>query len=121
MTAFEERHSTELADVPVDSARPYRDAKSLELADQLLALLSTDDAYRARFEANPRAALRELGYETPAAHLGVFDLDPVTSFRQFEGGLASKAALLAARDQLRQTRDRGGDPAIFAPFDFCAG
>jgi putative modified peptide len=83
----------------------------------LLELLSTDDAYRARFEANPRAALRELGYETPAGREGIRELDPVMAFDYFHNGLASKEKIVAGRaGWLARVQ---GDERIFAPFDMC--
>jgi putative modified peptide len=48
--------ATETRTSPMDSA----------VADRLLDLLSTDDDYRARFQANPRIALEEIGYQSPA-------------------------------------------------------
>jgi len=115
MTAFEERHVPEQLSASSEACAPARVTLSMHVATRLLDLLASDDAYRARFEANPRAALLEVGHETPAAHLGVFGLDPVMNFSHFEGGLASKAVLAATRNHLLSS---GAE--IFAPFDMCS-
>lgn len=120
MTVFEDRNTLDTVGSQADISSPARTTLTLELADRLLELLSTDDGFRARFVTSPRAALAEMGYQTPEARLGVFGLDPAMPFSHLEGGLASKAALATARARLRQ-RYESRDPAIFAPFDFCAG
>jgi len=116
MTAFEERNANDLEVVSTDTTVTSRVTLSAEIAERLLGLLSTDDAYRARFESNPRAALLELGHQTPQAHLGVFGLDPVVNFYHLEGGLASKAVLAAARGRLLPIEARRS----FMPFAVCA-
>lgn len=116
MTAFEDRNTQEFEATSAGTANPARAILSLDVADRLLELLSTDDEFRSRFESNPRAALREIGYETLESRLGVFGLDPVVSFSHIEGGLASKATLAAVRRTLR-----GENPTVFGPFDICAG
>ena len=86
--------------------------------EQLLVLLADDDGYRARFEANPREALREIGYVTPAGDVGVFGRDPVMAFSYFHGGLASKEKIAAGRTRwLAQLR---ANEQIFGPFSMCA-
>jgi putative modified peptide len=91
---------------------------SPEVADKLLHGLSTDDNFRAAFEEDPRAALRSIGHDTPAEHVGVEGKDPVMNFATLKGGLASKQKIAAARQQL------AGDPhasvGIFMPFAMCA-
>lgn len=71
-----------------------------ELADKLLAKLSSDDAFREHFRKDPRAALKELGYETPADEVGVEGSDPVMCL---DGNLAlaSKQDIASARHQLQ--------------------
>jgi putative modified peptide len=84
----------------------------------LLDVLGEDDAFRARFESDPRAALRDIGYETPASQRGVAGCDPVLAFAYFHGGLASKQAILAGRERwLAQLR---ASERVFGPFDLCA-
>ena len=86
--------------------------------EPLLELLANDDAFRARFEANPREALREVGYETPAGCVGIRELDPVMAFDYLHGGLASKAKINAGRATwLAQLREK---EQIFGPFSMCA-
>ena len=71
-----------------------------EFADKLLAKLASDDAFREHFSKDPRAALKDLGYETPAADVGVEGSDPVMCL----GGqlaLASKQDIAAARQKLQ--------------------
>ena len=84
----------------------------------LLDRLVEDDDFRARFEADARSALLELGYETPSAQRGVPGSDPVLAFNYFHGGLASKEKIAAGRElwlaQLRQGQ------RIFGPFVICA-
>lgn len=116
MITFDSLVSPEMESAQTEASVATHVTFPMPIAARLLDLLSSDDAYRARFESNPRAALLEIGHETPAAHLGVFGLDPVMSFGYFEGGLASKEQLAAARGLLL-ARD---NPAIFGPFDMCA-
>ena len=109
------------SEVHAESLAPF--AKSTRLPvpiiDALLDLLAEDEGFRARFEANPRAALLELGYETPAAAQGVLGADPVLSFGYFHGGLASKEKVAATRDRWHSEL-RNRQQAIFGPFDMCA-
>ncbi len=73
---------------------------SSEFADKLLDKLSNNDAFRASFEKNPRAALKDLGYETPAADRDVRGADPVLCTYSAKP-LASKEKIRAARGDLR--------------------
>jgi putative modified peptide len=73
---------------------------SPDVADKLLDKLSTDDAFRDLFESNPRAALSQVGHETPAQHLEVRGSDPVMC-ANLNNGLASKEAIRAAREDLK--------------------
>jgi putative modified peptide len=84
----------------------------------LLDLLVEDDDFRARFESAPRAALRELGYETPEAQRDVPGADPILAFAHFHGGLASKEKIAAGRERWLAQLSAG--LRIFGPFDFCA-
>jgi putative modified peptide len=85
---------------------------------QLLQLLTANDGYRARFEANPREALREIGYDTPALCQGIRELDPVMAFDYLHNGLASKEKIVAGRDAwLARLRN---EEQIFGPFSICA-
>jgi putative modified peptide len=84
----------------------------------LLDLLAEDDDFRARFESAPRAALRELGYETPAEQRDVPGADPVMAFAYFHGGLASKHKIAAGRE--RWLAQLGAGERIFGPFSMCA-
>ncbi len=59
----------------------------------VLNRLSTDDGFRARFEQDPAAALKEAG----VADADIAKLDPVNLKA---GKLADKAAIAATRDKL---------------------
>jgi putative modified peptide len=73
---------------------------SPELADKLLDKLSSDDAFRAAFDHNPRAALKQLGYETPEADRDVRGADPALCLYSARA-LPSKESFRAARNELR--------------------
>ena len=98
---------------------------SPEVVTRLLDALATDDAFRAEFERDPRAALRGLGHETPERDLNVEGRDPVLPFLHLQGGLASKEKIAGGRDRMagayRSAAETGVKGAIFGPFDFCAG
>src|SRR5687768_8146803 len=47
------------------AAKPTTAPLSPEVADRLLDLLSTDDAFRDLFQAEPLSALRSIGYQSP--------------------------------------------------------
>ena len=93
-----------------------------DVARALLQKLSTDDAFRAAFQANPRAALKQLGDETPAADRGVRGRDPVVELENLKGGLASKEKIAAETERMLATfePDAQGGP-VFSQFDLCAG
>lgn len=95
-----------------------------EVVDRLLEALATDDAFRASFEADPRAALRGLGHETPEEDLGVEGRDPVLPFLQLRGGLAPKERIAAGRQRMasdyRSASVTGVRGVVFGPFDICA-
>ena len=71
-----------------------------DIAARLVELLSTDDGFRERFTADPRAALRELGFETPEAEVGKRGRDPILGLQNPQGGLASKEKIVADSDML---------------------
>jgi len=73
---------------------------SAEVADKLLDRLSTDDDFRDLFEKNPRAALRQVGHETPAQHREIRGSDPVMC-ANLKNGLASKEAIQAGRESMK--------------------
>lgn len=79
---------------------------SPEIADRLLDLLSSDDAYRSRFQHDPRAALYEIGYESPTpakmTACGAMPLAmPETLIDCRVDELAPKEAIKAARTEIR--------------------
>ena len=97
---------------------------SKDVARALLGKLATDDDFRDRFQKSPRAALAQLGHETPAADRGVNGRDPVISLENLRGGLASKEKIAAQTDTMLATWDRyaqTGDAAVLAfhQFDMC--
>jgi putative modified peptide len=73
---------------------------SKDIAARLVELLSTDDGFRERFTADPREALRELGFETPEADRGKRGRDPILGLENPQGGLASKEKIAANSDML---------------------
>lgn len=82
------------------------------LADRLLDLLSTDDAYRARFQDDPRAALHEIGYESPApARMTACGAMPISMPEALIDckveNLAPKETIAAAREGIRAMLTRG--------------
>jgi putative modified peptide len=81
-----------------------------KIVDALLDKLSTDDAFRDRFQADPRAALASLGDEearnAPPDAPGAWACCKVTK-------LASKEAITASRAEL--TKQLSG-AVMFTPF-----
>lgn len=73
---------------------------SPEVADKLLDKLSSDDDFRELFQKNPRAALRQVGHETPDNTRDLKGSDPVLCCYNLNG-LASKEQIRAGRDKLR--------------------
>lgn len=76
-----------------------------EVARALLDKLANDDDFREHFSRNPRAALRDLGHDTPPGERGVRGRDPVTNFEGLQGGLASKEEIAARTDTLMAAYD----------------
>ena len=95
-----------------------------EVVDKLLDGLANDDDFRAAFERDPRAALRSIGHETPAQHVGVEGKDPVLPFLKLRGGLASKDKIRANKDTLaadyKSSAQVGSAGVPFGPFMACA-
>jgi putative modified peptide len=79
---------------------------SREVADALLDKLSSDDKFRELFEHNPRAALHQIGHDTPKDLEGIVGSDPVMCLRS-SGGLASKEQIRAARSELQEQLTSG--------------
>lgn len=71
-----------------------------EVVDKLLDRLGNDDAFRTLFQSDPRAALKQVGHETPAADIGVAGKDPVMCCQN--ATLGSKESIRATRDQLQE-------------------
>jgi putative modified peptide len=85
---------------------------SAELADRLLDLLSTDDLFRERFQRDHLAALRSIGYESPAPGLmtacGAVPAAQPEAFRDCKvTELAPKEAIAAARGEIRAMLTKG--------------
>ena len=94
---------------------------SLDVARALLDKLATDDDFRAHFVADPRAALRGLGHETPEADHGVPGRDPVLHVQKLQGGLASKEKIAAdAPALLAVYSDTDSTKQALLPFAICA-
>jgi putative modified peptide len=79
-----------------------------KVIEALLHGLGHDDAFRALFAHDPRAALATIGHESSPATLGVVGVDPVMCLNG--NNLASKEAIRAASDKLRRELE------IFGPF-----
>lgn len=88
------------------TAKPVSAPLSPEIADRLLDLLSTDDAFRARFQRDPRAALHEVGYVSPepakmTACGAVAEAIPESLIDCKVDTLAPKNVIAGARDEIR--------------------
>lgn len=82
------------------------------IADRLLDLLSTDDGFRLRFQQNPRAALEEIGYESPTpakmtacGSMPIAEPEALIDCRVNE--LASKTVIAQARSLIHAMLTRG--------------
>jgi putative modified peptide len=85
-----------------------------QLVDRLLDLLSMDDDYRARFQAEPRTALYEIGYQSPApARMTACGSMPAAMPEALIDckveQLAPKESIAAARKEIRAMLLRGLD------------
>jgi putative modified peptide len=83
-----------------------------QVADRLLDLLSTDDAFRQLFQTSPQAALRSIGYVPDEADATVIaDLNVAQYPEPFSlcevGQLASKQAIRDARAVLKEVLMKG--------------
>lgn len=74
---------------------------SRDIADKLLDKLSTDDDFRSKFQADPRAAVESLGYVTPEADRGIEGQDPCVCLTGMAKTLASKETIAKSREKLR--------------------
>lgn len=75
---------------------------SPEVADKLLGNLSSDQDFRDLFESNPRAALRQVGHETPEADRDIKGRDPVLCcYGLSPKGLASNEAIRAGHEKMK--------------------
>lgn len=82
------------------------------IADRLLDLLGTDDLFRERFQRDPLAALRTIGYEPPApvrvtacGASAATQPEPFADCKVHE--LAAKDVIRAARGEIRNMLLRG--------------
>lgn len=84
-------------------ARPARRTAPIDpqVADRLLDLLSTDDAFRRLFTRDPGKALAQVGFEKAAG-----EYSPEGCFWGISQ-LASKAQIAQARDDIRLMLTRG--------------
>ncbi|QDH71367.1 NHLP-related RiPP peptide [Marilutibacter alkalisoli] len=85
---------------------------SPEIADRLLDLLSTDDLFRERFQRDHLAALRSIGYESPApgqmtacGTTAAIELEPFAECKVNE--LAAKETIAAARAEIKSMLIKG--------------
>lgn len=94
------------------TARTTSAPLSADITDRLLDLLSTDDLYRDRFQADPRAALVEIGY-LPLPEAGMTACGalpeklPEALIDCTVTNLAPKEAIAAARAEIRAMLTRG--------------
>lgn len=98
------------------------DASSLppDLVDRLLALLSENDAFRATFQANPVAALAELGHAPAQALLAAGASAPVEGqpyYCMTSQVLASKEEIAAARQDLLSYLTCQGNKNVIYSFE----
>ena len=84
-------------------AGPKTAALEPKLADRLLDLLGSDDAFRELFQADPAAALAQIGYQAPAAGNTLAATGGRVSVAGCIGvrALASKEQIQAARTELK--------------------
>ena len=94
------------------------------VVQKLLHGLAHDDDFRAAFERDPRAALSDIGHDTPQQHIGVEGKDPVLPFLSLKGGLASKQRIAASKDQMEADYNAdavsGAKGPVFTQFTICA-
>ena len=87
---------------------------SPEVVDKLLGNLSSDQAFRDLFEKNPRAALRQVGHETPEADRDIKGQDPVLCcYNLSPKGLASNEAIRVGRERMKAALTSTQSQTIF--------
>ena len=108
---FEDRRAEESCEVRVDeSVSTGRMTFTHEVTDRLLELLSSDDLFRALFQQDPRAALRQVGHETPEIDRDIKGADPVMCLLG--------CAELASKETIRATLALLHRQLAQAPFHF---
>ena len=90
--------------IPGRQGKIMANSFSPDVADKLLDKLSSDDEFRDLFQKNPRAALRQIGHETPDSNRDVRGADPVLCCYNLQG-LASKEAIKVAVTAIRAAAD----------------
>ncbi|KFN43963.1 NHLP-related RiPP peptide [Arenimonas oryziterrae] len=90
---------------------------SPKVVDALLDKLSSDDDFRALFQKNPRAALRQVGHVTPEEDRDVRGADPVLCCYNLHG-LADKETIKQGRSRIHAALVAPPKPQ--AVFDLCA-
>lgn len=109
--SFESRELGDLQELHLtEQAQTTGKQFSTVVAERLLDLLSTDDAFRSLFERDPRAALQQIGHATPAVDCGIKGVDPVIC--------VSSAKPLASKEQIRAARSELHSQLTSAPFKF---
>lgn len=78
-------------------------AVDTEVADRLLDLLGTDDAFRRLFKKDPIAALAQIGYKFPSNHPEAKADAPNLAVSR----LASKARIIKSRKEIRNMSTAG--------------
>lgn len=86
---------------------------STEVVDLLLEKLSTDDDFRELFQSDPRAALQQIGHETPERNRGLRGTDPVMCM-VLDNRLASKEVIRAGRAKMKAALTSTLQQTVFA-------
>jgi putative modified peptide len=81
-----------------------------DVAGRLLDKLASDDEFRALFLADARAAMRAIGFETPAEHAGVPGSDPIVCCLEMKQ--------LAPKEMIAQSRARLVSKLSAMPFHY---
>ena len=103
------------ADLQEDQAVDFKPALAsnkfpAEVAARLLDKLSSDDDFRALFLSDAREAMRSIGFETAAEHIGAPGADPIVCCENLRQ--------LAPKDVLAASRTRLVERLSTAPFHF---
>ncbi|MCC8446540.1 NHLP-related RiPP peptide [Xanthomonas translucens] len=91
-----------------------------DIADRLLELLSSDDAFRASFQENPVAALASLGYKPADQELAADPAPPKQGapfYCMTSQQLASKEEIAKARKELVSHLTVGGNHHVIFAFE----